>query len=77
MLVAINLERRPEEDCSSKADGNALEGIVRGLEVTVPSSVEKFISENAFSCPDDSLPHTWVSEYGMRKKRAVYFYLSV
>ena len=62
----------------ARPNSNGLErGIVRALEVPVPSSVEKFIGENASSCLDDSLPHMWVSEYGMWKKQAVYFYLSV
>lgn len=50
---------------------------VGGLKVMVHDSVEKFICGNAFPCFDGSLPHAWVSEYGMWKKNTVYFYLSV
>lgn len=47
------------------------------LKVTVHKSEESFICASASSCLDYSPPCTWVSEYSMWRKRAVYFYFSV
>lgn len=76
LLLLSTLKAVLQKIAGARSDGNGLR-TVRGLKVKVHDSVEQFVCESASSVLDYSLPHTWVSAYGMWKKHAVYFYLSI
>lgn len=77
MFVANDLEEDLQTLVGARSDANGLERRARSLKVKVSNSFEQFMWESASSFLDYNLPHTWLSESGLWKKHAVYFYLSV